>query len=189
MRRAALRPRWQRPLQRVLIALLAVNCLVYSLERPWREAADALAWFALLVLFYLEASSREPRPAWAAAIRCGRLAAAAAIAAAGWAYMQAGAWLDACNTALWIGVVALLEAQIRRPALAARHRAACMRAALLLYGGLAVLPVVWLAQREWLAAYDAVLWLAAFATIEADVLPRQPRRAVTPARTPLETTR
>jgi hypothetical protein len=158
-------------LQRALIVLLAIDCAVYALEGGAREAADSLAWFTLLVLFYTETSAR-PRARHApiaAGVRYLRVAAAAVIAASAYAYALAEAWLDAANSALWIAVVVLLEVQVRYPACAQRRRNAFTATAVLLYGALALLPAVWLMQREWLAAYDAVLWLAAFAIIEMKV--------------------
>jgi hypothetical protein len=158
-------------LQRALIVLLAIDCAVYVVEGGAREAADSLAWFTLLVLFYIETSARpRARPVLiVAGIRCLRIAAAAVVAASAYAYVLAGAWLDAANSALWIAVVVLLEVQVRYPACAQRRRSAFTATAVLLYGALSVLPAVWLVQREWLAAYDAVLWLAAFAIIEMSV--------------------
>lgn len=158
-------------LQRALIVLLAIDCAVYAAEGGARESADSMAWLTLLVLFYIETSAR-PRARHAlivAGIRYLRIAAAAVVAAAAYAYALAGAWLDAANSALWIAVVVLLEVQVRYPACAQRRRNAFTATAGLLYGALSLLPAVWLVQREWLAAYDAVLWLAAFAIIEMSV--------------------
>ena len=78
--------------------------------------------------------------------------------------------LDAVNTALWIAVVVLLELEVRHARLIARFRAAFTATAVGLYAGLAVLVVVWASRGEWFDAYDAFLWLLAFATIEMDVL-------------------
>lgn len=181
----ALRGRSFAVLQRALILLLAVNCALYLLRGTGREAADAIAWFTLLVLFYGETSAQGAgRRARAAGLRYARLAAAAVVAVSAWAHVEAAAWLDAGNSALWIGVVVLLEAQVRWPDRAARHRGAFGAAAVLLYGGLCVLPLAWLAQREWLDAYDALLWLAAFATIEMEIWSERPALSRTPRETP-----
>ena len=40
----------------------------------------------------------------------------------------------------------------------------------MLYAGLAALVPVWAWRGEWFDAYDATLWLVAFATIEINVL-------------------
>ena len=67
-------------------------------------------------------------------------------------------------------MVALLEFEIRRPAAVAVHRVRFMAAAAALYSGLGALVLVWLWRGEWFDAYDAALWLVAFATIELKVL-------------------
>lgn len=158
-------------MQRALVVLLAINCAVYLLRGAAREAAESIAWFALLVLFCMEASARpHARSASVQAVmRSLRLTASAVVVAAVYAYAAAEAWLDAANGALWIAVVILLETQVRCPSFALRERRAFTAIAALLYGGLALIPFAWLAQREWLAAYDAVLWLAAFGTIEMEL--------------------
>jgi len=157
--------------ERALIVLLAVNCVVYVVQGAAREAADSMAWFTLLALFYIETSaqSRARHALVEAGIRYLRIAAAAVVAAAVYAYAIVDAWLDAANSALWIAVVVLLEMQVRYPAYAQRRRRAFTIIAVVLYGALSFLPIVWLVQREWLAAYDAALWLAAFAIIEMEV--------------------
>ena len=71
-------------LQRALIVLLAINSVVYVLEGAAREAADSMAWFTLLALFYIETSA-QPRARHAlvaAGIRYLRIAAGAVVAAA-----------------------------------------------------------------------------------------------------------
>lgn len=176
--------------QRALVALLAVNCVIYVVQGAAREAADSMAWFTLLALFYLESSAPPPtrHALVAAGIRYLRLGAAAVVAAAALAYLHAEAWLDAANSALWIAVVALLEAQVRYPAFSLRHRGYFTALAAALYGALALLPLAWIVQREWLAAYDAALWLAAFAIVEMELWSGAASR-VAISRTPRETPR
>jgi hypothetical protein len=76
------------------------------------------------------------------------------------------------NAVLWIAVVVLLEVELRWPALKARHRTAFNVAAAVLFGGLALLVILWAASGMWFDAYDAVLWLVAFAAIEVDLTKR-----------------
>jgi hypothetical protein len=78
--------------------------------------------------------------------------------------------LDSVNAVLWILIVILLDAEIRWPALVARRRVAFNTIAAALFGGLALLVVLWAAFGMWLDAYDAVLWLVAFGTIEIDLM-------------------
>ena len=78
--------------------------------------------------------------------------------------------LDAVNSVLWIAVVILLEAEVRFPELVSKARTrAFAAAAALLYGGLAVLVVLWAVKGMWFDAYDALLWLIAFATLELNI--------------------
>jgi hypothetical protein len=85
-------------------------------------------------------------------------------------YVHEKEWLDSLNVGLWCAVVALLEFEVRRPAAAMRHRVPFAVAALALYSGLLALVAAWLWRGEWFDAYDAALWLVAFATLEMDVL-------------------
>lgn len=176
-------------LQRVLLALLAVNCSLYALHGTAGEAVDSFAWFVLLVLFYSETSAQAGTRGelLAVSIRYARLGAAAAVVIATRAYADEAAWLDAANSALWIAVVLLLEAQVRYPAYALERRTGFTVIAAVLYGALGVLPLAWLMRGEWLSAYDAALWLAAFATIEKDVWSAGKAWATTTTRKPRET--
>lgn len=182
------RARHYAALQRALVVLLAVNCVLYALHGMAREAADSIAWLTLLVLFYSETPASAPQRG-ERAIRYTRLAATAIVTTAALGYLHAAAWLDAANSALWIAVVALLEVQVRYPGFARRQHSALAAVAAVLYGGLAMLPLAWLAQREWVAAYDAMLWLAAFATLEVDLRSAATARDATLSRMLRETPR
>ena len=155
-----------------IFALLAGNAVVFSFTGTVTEALDAGAWLILLALFELE-TGQGPWPAAtraATALHAVRLAAAAAIGTAAVGYVYQEQWLDAINTGLWIAVVVLLEFEVRYPAAVACRRTACTALAAVLYSGLAALVPVWAWRGEWFDAYDAALWLVAFATIEINVL-------------------
>ena len=64
----------------------------------------------------------------------------------------------------------LLEFEVRRPRDVALYQRRFRLIAAMLYTGLALLVFVWAWRNEWLDAYDALLWLVAFATIEMNVL-------------------
>jgi hypothetical protein len=159
-----------------IFALLACNTAYYLYAGTLSKGLDATAWLALLALFALETGSagRMRAPRAATAIRALRLIAAAAVCTAGIGYVIENDTLDAINSGLWIAVVVLLEFEVRRPRDVALHRAWFTAAAVLLYTGLAVLVLAWAWRAEWMDAYDALLWLVAFAAIEMDVL-RIPR--------------
>ena len=154
-----------------LFTLLAWNAAVFLWSGTGSEALDASAWLVLLVLFELETGYGKrwigSRAEWLA--RACRLAAGAALVAALVGYVGEGEWLDSVNMGLWVAVVILLEIQVRNPGFAARRRAALSLTPAVLYSGLAALVLAWAWQRAWFDAYDALLWLIAFATIEMNI--------------------
>jgi hypothetical protein len=155
-----------------LFAALAWNTAAYVHSGTPSEALDSAAWLALLVLFELETDfgNRFRGNATATAIRAARLAAAAAVCAAAAGYVLDEEWPDAVNTALWIGVVALLEIQVRARGAAVARRAWFAAATATLYAGLGALVMMWAWRGEWFDAYDALLWLVALVVIELNVL-------------------
>jgi hypothetical protein len=163
-----------------MLALLALNAGVYLDSGTLNEGIDSIAWLTLLALFQLESGFGRVLHALSviAAVHGIRFAALAAVAAAAAGFVYNNDWLDAANSMLWIAVVALLELEIRRPATVAVHRARFTAAAATLYSGLGALVLVWLWRGEWFDAYDATLWLVAFATIELKVLEAARRTGV-----------
>lgn len=159
-------------LKPAIFALLAANAVIYATTGRASEGIDALAWFALLVLFEIE--NRCPR--WthmtrnAVALDLLRLIAAAGIAISALAFVREGEWLDALNAWLWIGVVAVLELEVRAPLFSARHRRLATGLSVMLYAALGAVALAWFAHGEWFDGYDAVLWITAFALIEMDLL-------------------
>lgn len=152
--------------------MLAANALIYATAGRASEGIDALGWFALLLLFEIE----NRYPLWtriariAAALDLLRLIAAAGIAFSALAYVREGEWLDALNAWLWIGVVIVLELEVRAPLFTAQHRRLATALSIMLYSALGAVALTWLAHGEWFDGYDAVLWIAAFALIEMDLL-------------------
>jgi hypothetical protein len=169
-----------------LYALLLANAFYFAWAGTSSEALDAVAWLLLLVLFDVETR----RPGWfvqrqrRALLRFLRLLAAAAVIAAMLGYTVEDDVLDTVNSVLWIAVVIVLEAEVRFPEVVSKARIAFTASAALLYGGLAVLVVLWAADRLWFDAYDALLWLIAFATLELNVI-KAPRHSRTCAEKPI----
>jgi hypothetical protein len=159
-------------LQTGLYALLAGNTLWFAVIGPWTKALDSLAWFALLMLFALETGNARwlDRKHITGAVHLLRFLATAAIVASAVGYVNERDWLDAVNTGLWILVVVLLECELRYPQAVARRRRLFTATAIALYAGIAALLPLWALHGEWFDAYDAVLWLVAFALIEMDAL-------------------
>lgn len=156
----------------VILVLLAGNTAYYVIAGRLSEALDSLAWYALLILFALE-SLRSRRPRAAVLLMHGvRGLATLAIAVSAVLYVREGEWLDAINVCLWIAVVLLLEIEVRHPARVAARRQLFSRVAAGLYGTLAVLVLIWLAQGAWMDAWDAAVWLTAFGALERGLLSR-----------------
>jgi hypothetical protein len=166
----ALNPR----LSLALFGLLACNTAYYLIAGRTSEALESLAWYTLLILFALEAARNHHRRSGKVLLlmRGARALATVAIAVSAVLYVREQQWLDAGNLLLWIAVVALLEVEVRYPAhVASRHRAFALTAALL-YAALGILVLVWLARQQWMNAWDAALWLAAFGVLELGLLGR-----------------
>jgi len=176
-----------------VFALLVLNTGLYLTSGTFSEGLDSIAWLILFALFQLEIGilgrtpfhpnthsvlrDRKKGPekvcvpfSAIAAVHLVRFAALTAVAASAAGFLYNEEWLDAVNSALWIAVVLLLELEVRRPAAVAAHRAPFTAAAATLYAGLGAVVLAWLWRGEWFDAYDAALWLTAFATIEMNVL-------------------
>ncbi len=160
------------PLQSSLYLLLAGNTLWYLVFGAWTKGLDSLAWFVLLMLFAVETGYAKwlDKQQARGVVHLLRLGAAAAIVASASGYVQQQEWLDAVNIGLWILVVALLECELRYQHLVARRRRLFTNSAIVLYIAIAALIPLWALRGEWLDAYDAVLWVCAFALIEMNVL-------------------
>ena len=72
-----------------------------------------------------------------------------------------------------------IDIQVRHPGISARLRPVFTAGVAVLYTALAALVLAWAWRGEWFDAYDALLWLIAFATIEINIL-RNIRRESAP---------
>lgn len=166
-------------LNSALFLLLCANAVYFVLSGSASKAMDSCAWLALLALLQVE--TRFGRHLHSVsrrrALRAARLFAAAGVVAATIGYVFEDNALDAANSVLWMLVVAMLEVQLRFPALAQRRGRILGALAVVLYAGLGVLVALWAAQGLWFDAYDAALWLVAFVTIELAVVGGEARAA------------
>jgi hypothetical protein len=155
-----------------IFALLACNTVYYVVAGRFSEALESVAWYVLLILFVIETGNRRlSHSAIARVVLRGlRLLATLAIASSLLLYVREKEWLDATNVLLWLAVVALLEFEVWRPTAIAAYRKAYTLTAALLYMGLGILILVWLAQGGWMNAWDATLWLTAFGLLEINLL-------------------
>jgi hypothetical protein len=156
----------------VIFGLLACSTVYYLVAGRFSEALESVAWYVLLILFWLATTNQRISQSASAraALRGLRLLATLAIAVSAALYVREKEWLDATNVLLWIAVVALLELEVWHPAAIATHRKVYTITAALLYAGLGVLVLVWLTRGKWMSAWDASLWLAAFSLLEINIL-------------------
>lgn len=169
-------------------ALLAGNVALFARHGTANETLDTAAWLVLLLLFEWETGGWSLSAVQRRIAHGARGIAAIAVVWACLAYWLAREWLDFANATAWLGVVLVLELGVRARASRAwfhRVRRAC---AALLYAALAGFALAWLASGiaggepgAWLDAWDALLWLLAFAAIELNVFGLDPRGARQPA--------
>lgn len=164
--------RWYSIFKLAVFLLLVANAVVFAMRGTWSEGVDSAAWLALLLLFELETAHAARLEGWHAVtgVRATRLVAGAAILVAAVGYLYEKAWLDAANAWLWIAVVILLEIEVRSSLHEASRRRLFGTTAAVLYLALLGMVIAWVANGEWFDAYDAALWLIAFAAIEMNVL-------------------
>lgn len=170
-------------------ALLALDVVLYALYGRATELLDTASWVVLVALFEWETGG-WPLPARLRPVLHGaRALASLGVVAAVIGYALERQWLDFANESTWLGVVALLELEVRLPArFVALHRWR-RRVAALLYVALVGFLATWAsralaggeAAAARLDAWDAIWWLVAFVVIELNVfgwgLHRAPRRA------------
>jgi hypothetical protein len=163
---------WYPGFKLAVFLLLIANTAVFILQGTASEGLDSAAWLILLFLFELETAHGKRLASRAAVfvVHNARFAAGVAVVVAAIGYIGENDWLDAANAWLWIAVVVLLEAQIRFGERLASYRVSVETVAAMLYLALGVLVFAWAWRKEWFDAYDAALWLLAFATIEMNVL-------------------
>lgn len=157
-------------------ALLLLNVVLYGLHGTATEQVDTASWVVLLLLFEWETGGWRMAAAHRRIAHGLRLLAALGIACACAGYALQREWLDFANAMTWLAVVVSLELEVRAPA--AHRRLHRMRRALtpVLYVALFGFLVAWLqagldegGAGAWLDAWDAALWLLAFAAIELNV--------------------
>ncbi len=151
-----------------IVALIALNAVIYAMVDTLVSAVDALAWLMLLVLYELETNGN----ALIAEIILHRLRGflIAVIVLVFVSYVHDGELLDVVNSALWFTLIALLELEVRWPDKVFEHQQSYWWATLTVFAGLIAMVIAWAWQSAWLDVYDATLWIVAFGSIEVDII-------------------
>jgi len=151
----------------VIVALLALNVVIYAIADTLTSAVDALTWLVLLVLYELEANDAVPM----AENRLHEIRSIliAVIVLTFFSYIHDSEWLDVVNSALWFVLIALLELEVRYPDKVFKYRQNYWLATVTVFTGLIAMVIAWAWQSAWLDVYDAILWIVAFASIEVDI--------------------
>lgn len=152
----------------LILALLCINAVSYATFDSLSRGIDAVTWLVLLVIYEVETnSSNLPIPA--ATLDKIRAALIVIIIGVFFSYLDESRWLDVCNSLLWFALIALMEIEVRRPDMILRNANLCWLLTIVIFIGLLSMAGLWLFNRAWLDAYDAMLWITAFGLIEVDI--------------------
>jgi len=152
----------------LILALLCLNALLYTIFDSLSTGIDAITWLILLVLYELEANSTTLALS-AGILNKIRTVLIAVIIGVFFNYLQESRWLDVCNSLLWFALIAMMEIEVRRPDIVFRYATLYWLLTTSIFVGLIIMAGLWLHERAWLDAYDALLWITAFGFIEVDI--------------------
>ncbi|MGD0961822.1 MAG: hypothetical protein ABSB19_18585 [Methylomonas sp.] len=153
----------------LILSLLSIDIFIYALADSLLSALDALAWVGLLILYDLEAEA-IPVTITKTTLHGCRIALIALVVAVFFSYWYSKAWLDVGNALLWFALIAMLEFEMRFPGKVAEFKKHLRFSMLVVFAGLIVMALVLLLKSYWLDAYDAILWILAFALLEVDII-------------------
>ena len=162
-------PALQYPKSKLLIlALLCINALMYAALDSLNRGIDAVTWLILLVTYELETNSATFSVS-AGTLDKIRTILIAIIIGVFFSYLNESRWLDVCNSLLWFALIAIMEVEVRRPDIVFKYATLCWVLTVSIFIGLISMAALWLHDRAWLDAYDALLWITAFGLIEVDI--------------------
>jgi hypothetical protein len=155
-------------LRLTILVLLTLNSLLYALMGSFISAIDSFAWLALLLSFELETAA-APLPFDDSRLHQIRNGLIAVIVIVTLGYLLTGDILNLINSGLWLGLLALLEIEVREPTKVLENRMKVVAASFVIFAGLIGMVVAWGWMGSWLDAFNAGLWIFAFALIEVDI--------------------
>ena len=151
-----------------VLALLTLNTALFALIDTWAGAADSVVWLLLLVSYELETYKTE-LPFSTQTMLLIRKGLIAVLPLVFIGYLLEAEVLDAFNALLWFALIGLLELEAIKPGWIANNQQTYWAATIFVFIGLIALVGIWVALAAWLDAYDAALWIIAFAIIEVDI--------------------
>lgn len=150
-----------------IVCLLGLNILFFALFDTLTSVFDQIVWLSLLILYEIEANGIAI--AGESTLNKARDALIVVMVLVFVSYAKSQDWLDVVNFLLWIGLIALLEVEVRWPHTILANPTAYWWSKMTIFSGLLLMVIAWTWQSAWLDAYDAALWIVAFITIEADL--------------------
>lgn len=151
-----------------IVGLLTLNILLFAVFDTVLTAIDATVWLLLLISYEIEAYPVQLPISQRHLIIIRRLLVACVpIPFVG--YILTGEWLEAINALIWFLLIALIEINVSWPEHVVPFSRSYWLCNFLVFAALIIMVGVWLWRQEWLDAYDATLWIVAFAIIEADI--------------------
>lgn len=154
---------------RIAIAsLLTLNAVLYAALDSFVAAADAFAWLALLLSFELETAGL-PSSIQEKTLHRIRNALLIIIVLVTFAYLLMGDVLNFANSILWIGLIGLLEMEVRAPGMVENHSKLYWLASVFVFIGLVAMVGISFWSGAVLDGFNNMLWIVAFALVEVDL--------------------
>lgn len=151
-----------------ILVLLTLNAAIYAVVDTLTTAIDAGTWLILLLIYELEASS-SGLPISESILNKIRTGLIGVIGLVFFSYLHDSEWLDVSNSLLWFALIAIMEMEVRQPEIVFKYANLFWLLTIVIFSGLIAMSGIWLWQRAWLDAYDALLWIVAFGLIEVDL--------------------
>lgn len=162
----------------VILGLLIVNAIIYALVDTITSTIDAITWLILLIIYEMETHTNGlPLPEKTLTMM--RSVLIGLIVLVFFSYLRDKEWLDVINASLWFALIAIMETEVRWPSVVMRNSHLFWLMTISVFSGLIGMAAVWLWQHNWLDAYDAILWIIAFGSIEADIMQLLKRKQAT----------
>jgi hypothetical protein len=155
-------------LRLTIAILLTINAMFYALIDSFINTLDAFAWLGFLLSCELETATYVSpfREETLQKIRNGLII---LIVLLTFAYLFTGDLLGLLDSILWLGLVALLEFEIRAPQMMLENKKKYWLASLGVFSGLLIMLGIYAWNGSFLDAYNQFLWIFAFTLVEVDI--------------------